>query len=377
MKTARYILLSVLTALLLWGVLWAHDKAGDEVCRRVEIQIVNQDSISFVNQRGIVEDLKNAHIKLEGLPMWHINSDKIENLLAQSQYLESADCVKGINGVFIIRVKQLVPVMRIFDGNESYYVNRNGKRMNASANYFSDVPVVKGHFTAAYSPVKLLPMIDYVEHDPVLSSLVTMYDFKGPQDVFIVPCFQGHVVNMGDIENFESKFQKLLLFYRNVMPVKGWETYDTISLKWNHQVVASRRGMQVQETMEYDPEDDEIAPDLETMTTTADNRPDATVTKNSKSKESKQNPPEHDKEKKDANKKHVDEPKKEVKTSSENEKKRQSNNVDSKKPKKTDSKTADSKKDNKKAKTSDNKKKEESKPKASKKKDKQQAKKKK
>ena len=82
MKTARYILLAVLTALLLWGVLWAHDKAGDEVCRRVEIQIVNQDSISFVNQRGIVEDLKNAHIKLEGLPMWHINSDKIENLLA-------------------------------------------------------------------------------------------------------------------------------------------------------------------------------------------------------------------------------------------------------------------------------------------------------
>ena len=49
------------------------------------------------------------------------------------------------------------------------------------------------------------------------------------------------------------------------MPAKGWETYDTISVKWSHQVVATRRKKAVKETMVYDPEEDEVIPDLETM----------------------------------------------------------------------------------------------------------------
>lgn len=285
MKIARYILLAVLTALLLWGVFWARGKAGDEVCRHVVVNIINDDSAVFVTSHGILEELKSAHIQLTGRPMWQINSDKIERLLSRSQYLERVDCIKAQDGYFVIQVKQLVPVMRVFDGDDSYYVNRDGKRMDASSNYFSDVPVVVGHFTKNYSPVKLLPMIEYVQRDSVLNSLVTMYNFQGPQDIFIVPCFYGHIVNMGNVDNFKSKFRKLLLFYRKVMPVRGWNTYDTILVKWAHQIVATRRKMKVEEVMPYNPEDDEIAPDLETMTTTADNRPDAMVSKNMKAKE--------------------------------------------------------------------------------------------
>ena len=67
------------------------------------------------------------------------------------------------------------------------------------------------------------------------------------------------------VEDIENKFEKLKLFYREVMPAKGWETYDTISVKWSHQVVATRRKKAVKEVMTYDPEDDEVIPDLETM----------------------------------------------------------------------------------------------------------------
>jgi hypothetical protein len=37
-------------------------------------------------------------------------------------------------------------------------------------------------------------------------------------------------------------------------------------VNWNHQIVATRRVKAVQQIMEYDPEDDEQAPDIETMT---------------------------------------------------------------------------------------------------------------
>ncbi len=272
MKLVRYILLIALTSLLVWGVVWAHGKAENQVCKKVDIEIVNATAKPFVTPQGIMEDLKHAHVKLEGLPMWQINSDKVERLLSASPYLESVDCIKGQDGHFVIRARQLVPVMRVMDGDESYYVNREGKRMNAVGNYYCDVPVVNGHFTRAYGPERLVPLLDYVQHDPTLNSIVTMIDYRSPSCIYIVPCFVGQIIDFGSVANYENKFKKLLLFYQKVMPARGWNTYDTISVKWLHQVVATRRVKNVEPTMVADPDDDEIAPDATTITVTDDQR---------------------------------------------------------------------------------------------------------
>ena len=152
--------------------------------------------------------------------------------------------------------------MRVFDGNDSYYVNRSGKRMSALGRYHVDVPVVEGHFSGNFKPVALLPIIDYVAQDDALSSLVTMYVVRDSCNICFVPSVVGHIVNLGDGKDCESKFAKLLLFYKEVLPVKGWNTYSEISLKWDHQVVATLRSKGMQQNEEYNPEEDDQAPDL-------------------------------------------------------------------------------------------------------------------
>lgn len=266
MKIVRYILLLLLTALLLLGVYWARKTARDAVCRQVVVEVENGDSATLVTPGGIKTDLERQHFKFEGCPMWQINSEQVEDFLVRSPFLEKANVVKTGDGRLLICVKQIVPLLRVFDGDSSYYVNRTGKRMAAIANYYADVPVVNGHFTQRYGPERLLPLIEYVEHDPTLSAIVSQYNFVDSGNVFIVPVFYGHVVNMGSIDNYQSKLKKLLLFYRKVLPVKGWETYDTITLKWRHQVVATLRHQRSGEVMEYDPDADEQMPDMETMT---------------------------------------------------------------------------------------------------------------
>ena len=259
-------ILVVLAALLVTGAIWARSKSRGEVCTAVNVEVVNADSTSFVTPEGILSDLKSQGIKLEGKRMGDINASDVEDALRLSPYLENADIVKCQDGRLLIRVYQLVPVLRVFDGDESYYVNRMGKRMAATSFYHCDVPVVQGHFTKKYPPTRLLPLIDYVEGDSLLRSLVTMYCVRDTNNIIIVPEFSGHVVNIGNATGFENKFAKLKLFYREVMPKKGWNTYDTISVKWNHQIVATRRVKAVEQIIEYDPEDDEQAPDIETMT---------------------------------------------------------------------------------------------------------------
>ncbi len=256
-----------MTIALATGILWARNKSRGELCERIEVEVVNADSTSFVTPQGILSDLKGQGIKVIGKHMGEINASDIEEALKLSPYLENADCVKCQDGRLLIRVSQLVPVFRVFDGEDSYYVNRAGKRMAANAYYHSDVPVVQGHFTRAYPATRLLPLIDYVEGDSLLHSLVTMYCVRDTNNIILVPSISGHVVNIGNIDDMENKFAKLKLFYSEVLPKRGWNTYDTISVKWNHQIVATRRVKAVRQIIEYDPEDDEQAPDIETMTT--------------------------------------------------------------------------------------------------------------
>ena len=269
----QYSILFVLTVALATGILWARGKSHDELCRVVDVEVINADSTAFVTPQGVLSDLKGQGIKLVGLPMSDIDASHIEEALRLSPYLENADIIKCQDGRLLVRVSQLVPVFRVFDGEDSYYVNRTGKRMAASTYYYSDVPVVQGHFTRKYPPTRLLPLIDYVENDSLLRSLVTMYIVRDTNNIVFVPSISGHVVNIGSADDFENKFAKLKLFYKDVMPKRGWNTFDTISVKWNHQVVATRRIKAVEPVFEYDPEDDEQAPDIQTMTVGDD--PDA------------------------------------------------------------------------------------------------------
>ena len=265
MKLARYILLIALTALMVVGILWAREKGRDEVCTEVTVEIVNDDSTHFVTPIGVIEELERKHIVVKGKPVWQINVEDIEKQLGESQYIEDVECMFENGGRLKIKVSQIVPVMRVFDGDQSYYVNKDGKRMTAVSTFHADVPIVEGHFTPSYSPLRLVPMIKHVEQDSALKALVTMYYMRDSNNIFIVPSIHGHVVNMGNCDGYEGKFKKLQLFYNKVMPVKGWMHYDTISVKWDHQVVATKRDKTVEVEQEYDPEEDEQADNIQTM----------------------------------------------------------------------------------------------------------------
>ena len=59
-------------------------------------------------------------------------------------------------------------------------------------------------------------------------------------DIILVPVIRGHVVNFGDTSLIADKFARIKSFYNNVMPVKGWDYYESLSVKWRGQIVATR-----------------------------------------------------------------------------------------------------------------------------------------
>ena len=158
------------------------------------------------------------------------------------------------------------PVARIFDGKDSYYINKDGKRISADARYHLDVPVLTGNFDSIHQAKELLPLLDYIKSDSMWNTIISMVKIDKKHEILLVPAIKGHVIKFGNMDNMDNKFVRLHRFYHEVMPVKGWSCYDTIAVKWDGQIVATKRKKKVvDKDLTYDEEIENEWPDVATM----------------------------------------------------------------------------------------------------------------
>ncbi len=219
----------------------AKQQASDHY-KRVRIEIHDKGAAGFVNPQDIDEELDMLSERIGTIPMSELNTLDIERQVMGIDKIQDVNCVALNDGTLQIDVVPLVPEARIFDTNSgsSYYINRAGKRMMASHRFRLDVPVVVGQFEGDVLPSRVLPVLDYMKKNPSAGALMSALRVHRNGDILLVPMIKGHVVNLGDTMHLDSKFQRLFTFYKQVMPVKGWEYYDTISVKWRGQIVAHK-----------------------------------------------------------------------------------------------------------------------------------------
>lgn len=238
----KWLLLIALLAYAGWAASWALGKASQRMCQGIEVEIDNASPISVgMSAESVKSELGKLGAGYSRIPLRSINTDSLERHLDGVNNFEHVECYINSQGKLCLLVSPMVPVARVFTSDDSYYINRDGKRIDARPEYYVDVPIVTGNFTRTLPASLSLPVVNRVAADSVLRSLVTMIVYKSPRNILLVPRVRGHVVNMGDTSRLDEKFANLLLFYRKVMPVKGWNYYDTISLKYKGQVVCTRR----------------------------------------------------------------------------------------------------------------------------------------
>ncbi|WP_302022792.1 cell division protein FtsQ/DivIB, partial [uncultured Muribaculum sp.] len=230
--------------------------------------IVVLDSLNsnFVTAHEIARELGDFSNDAPSMKLTDIDTDSIERRLGLIDKIESVQCRIYTDNTVRIDIDPLHPVLRVFDRNKSYYINKDGKRISATARYHTDLPVVSGHFDSTFRAVSLLPLVRYINSDSTWNALVTQIKVDGPNNIILVPVIHGHVINIGDMEHLDSKFDRIRMAYTDILPVKGWNYYDTISVKWGGQIVATRRAKALHHTVSaVDLEAEHEEPDLGTM----------------------------------------------------------------------------------------------------------------
>ena len=224
-------------------------------CRDYEISISAEGGKDlFLDRSDVLRLLKAAtHGNIKGQAKAAFNLGQMEQLLEQNLWVKSAQVYFDNRDVLKVSVKERVPVARVFtSGGRSFYIDESNRMMQLSEKLSTKLPVFTGFpekKRLVQSDSMLLDNIRqtavFISADPFWSSQVTQVDLVscGPAcwEMEMVPLVGDHVVKLGTSEDLKSKFERLYLFYRQVLTKTGFDHYSSIDVRFSGQVVGTKR----------------------------------------------------------------------------------------------------------------------------------------
>ena len=241
MKTAfKIFLLLAVVAYLVIAVWKFGAQAEDRICEGVSIEIPDSIPSDFVTADYIRSILSRNNISPEGMKISAINLEQIEGLMLDDSHIERASCYYTAFGKLCIRVVPQQPVLHVISAKgEDYYLSSNGLTM-PTANFNVDLCVATGNVSKQFVTEHLLDLACYIREDAFWSEQIEQIHVVGPDQIELYPRVGQHVIELGSVDGFREKLDRLRLFYREGLECVGWNKYRTISLAYDGQVVCTK-----------------------------------------------------------------------------------------------------------------------------------------
>ncbi len=225
-------------------------KKNKEDCTGYTIAIKGSEENYFLDADDINNLLRSgAGAEVKGKKISEINLKKLEQSLRDHIWIRKAEMWFDNRNVLHVEVYEREPVARIFttSGN-SFYIDSTIKKLPLSDRRTARVPMFTGFIDKkVYSAKDSLLLTDvkniatYIKNDPFWMSQVSQVDITG-QRFELSPVVGDHLIKLGDANDLDKKFNRLMVFYKQVLAQKGFDSYSAIDVQYNGQVVGTRRG---------------------------------------------------------------------------------------------------------------------------------------
>ena len=120
-------------------------------------------------------------------------------------------------------------------------MNKFGFKFPVSRNYTKNVLVASGNIQDSLDLKSILKVSSYVCESMLWNSQITQLYINTNKDIELVPRVGNHIINLGNADNLEEKFENLKLFYSQAVKQTGWRKYKEINLKYKNQIVCVKR----------------------------------------------------------------------------------------------------------------------------------------
>lgn len=212
-----------------------------------EINIKGVSGLYFVEEKEIQDIMKSAFPELKaGLMLKEVRLREVEKRLSGHPFIKTAEASIGQKGILNLTIIQHRPIARIA---RSYaadgYITVEGKVIPTSPSYTSRVLILQGKEAEkliAKGDVmeempELMDLINFIVEDDFWAAQIPELEINSKTDIRMMQQVGKQVIEFGDAKDIEEKFNKIEVFYKEILPRKGWNAYDRVSVKFKDQIV--------------------------------------------------------------------------------------------------------------------------------------------
>ena len=241
MRIVKKILI-VITNIIFFSLLIIFFGGSDQVSKKYKI---SSDS-TFVPKEKIESILDNILIE----DSLNINFNNIEKTLNSYPHIKNSILYKDLTGNLNVIVDQFQPIARIIYKNKAKtYFDIDGELFPTSLDYSHRVPLIylpskikflKNNLNNTDFGVDLLNMVKYIENDKFLSKIISEIEVDNYKNIIIQPQISKQKIIFGYPDDLVNKFNKIKIFYEDIAPAKGWNTYISVNVKYRNQIICDK-----------------------------------------------------------------------------------------------------------------------------------------
>ncbi|WP_114749596.1 cell division protein FtsQ/DivIB [Pleomorphovibrio marinus] len=213
----------------------------------LEIYVEAVSEVYFVEEKDLLAKIQQAFPELQpGHPLNSVSLHEIEKQILNHPYVKSADVFTDLKGKIIVKASQHIPIARVVRSLAAdAYISTEGKILPTRSNYTSRVITLEGKGAEKLlekeelgEPQReLLELLTYIRNHKFWNAQISGMEILGDGNIVMHQQVGKQLIEFGKPDQIEEKFNKINLYYQNIVPQKGWNAYERVNVKFKDQII--------------------------------------------------------------------------------------------------------------------------------------------
>ena len=194
---------------------------------------------SFLKQETVNKLLIENNADASAIRKDKLDLNKLEKAVSSDPMVEKSEVFVTIDGVLKAVVKQKTPIVRVFDGKRSFYIDYKGNTMPLSANFTARVPLVLGVIRKQNSEA-LAELFRKIYDDEFLKKNIIAIQIMPSGSLKMLNRNFDYQIDFGGAKNVDAKFRNYKAFFQKAVVDSSLYKYKKIDLRFTQQVICTK-----------------------------------------------------------------------------------------------------------------------------------------
>uniref|UniRef100_UPI0040482B21 cell division protein FtsQ/DivIB n=2 Tax=Roseivirga sp. TaxID=1964215 RepID=UPI0040482B21 len=215
----------------------------------IEVKIENTFENFFIDEDDVMSlVIEHKGDTMLGDAMGRVNLKEIEARIEKHSFIKDAQVFRDLTGHLVVKAIQNKPIARIVAGNgKNAYLGEDGDILPTSTKYTARVVILSGSYMNQLTEranvneneydQQLFDLINFINEDKFWSMQIAQVDVNSKGKIVMIPQVGGQKLEFGRADDIEHKFKRLEIFFKEIMPTKGWNTYSRVNVEYKDQII--------------------------------------------------------------------------------------------------------------------------------------------